>query len=87
MAKDCNDEKHICPLQLDVIRRALHLWTNPNDIVFSPFAGIGSELYCAIEMGREALGIELKESYVNQAVKFLTELENQPKQLGLFNVK
>lgn len=84
IAKDEKDEKHICPLQLDVIRRAIHLWTNPDDIVFSPFAGIGSELYCAIEMGRKALGFELKEKYCENAIKFLTELENQPKQLELF---
>ena len=62
-ARDENDERHICPLQLDVIERCLHLWTNPKDLVFSPFAGIGSEGYCALKMGRKFVGIELKPSY------------------------
>lgn len=60
------DEKHICPLQLDVIRRAVELWTNKNDVVLSPFGGIGSEPVVAIEMGRKAIAIELKESYYRQ---------------------
>lgn len=68
IAKDNEDEKHICPLQLDVIERAIELWTNPDDIVFTPFLGIGSEAYQALKMGRRAVGIELKESYFNQAV-------------------
>ncbi len=66
-AREEKDEKHICPLQLEVIRRCIDLWTNPNDIVMSPFAGIGSEGYVAIEKGRRFLGIELKESYYRQA--------------------
>ncbi len=66
-AREQADEKHICPLQLEVIRRALLLWTNPDDVVFSPFAGIGSEGYVAIEEGRRFLGIELKRSYWRQA--------------------
>jgi hypothetical protein len=61
------DERHISPLQLTVIRRCIDLWSNPGDVVYSPFAGIGSELYCAIEMGRKALGAELKPSYFRQA--------------------
>jgi len=68
-ARDEKDEKHICPLQLDVIRRGINLWTNENDIVFTPFMGIGSEVYQALKMNRRAIGIELKESYYNQAVK------------------
>lgn len=60
------DEKHICPLQLDVIERCINLWTNPNDIVLDPFAGIGSVPYQAVVMGRRGLGIELKESYFVQ---------------------
>jgi DNA modification methylase len=64
-----DDEKHICPLQLDTIERAIHLWTNPNDIVFTPFLGIGSEIYQALKMNRRGIGIELKESYYNIAVK------------------
>ena len=61
------DERHICPLQLQVIKRALNLWTNPNDIVFTPFMGIGSEVVTALEMGRRGIGIELKDSYYHQA--------------------
>jgi DNA modification methylase len=85
LARDGGDEKHICPLQLDVIERSIHLWTNPNEVVFSPFVGIGSELYGAVKLGRYGLGIELKESYFKQAVSFLTKLEDSNKQLGLFN--
>jgi DNA modification methylase len=61
------DERHICPLQLDVIDRAIELWTNPGDLVYSPFAGIGSEGYCALKSGRKFIGSELKESYWKQA--------------------
>ena len=67
-AREEKDERHICPLQLGVIRRALNLWTNPDDIVLTPFLGIGSEAVVALEMGRRAIGIELKASYYNQAV-------------------
>ncbi len=67
-ARENEDEKHICPLQLTVIRRAINLWTNKGDIVLSPFAGIGSELYVSLEEGRKAVGIELKDSYYEQAV-------------------
>lgn len=67
-AREGQDERHICPLQLEVIRRAIRLWSNPGDIVFSPFAGIGSEGWCAIQMGRKFIGAELKESYWHQAV-------------------
>lgn len=68
-ARDSEDERHICPLQLGVIRRCVNLWSNPGDIVLSPFAGIGSEVYVAAQMGRRGLGIELKPSYFRQAVK------------------
>lgn len=68
-AREQADEKHICPLQLDVIERCIELWTNPEDIVFTPFLGIGSEIYQSLKMGRRGVGIELKESYYNQAVK------------------
>jgi DNA modification methylase len=67
-AREHDDERHICPLQLEVIRRGIELWTNPGDIVLSPFAGIGSEGYVAVELGRRSIGIELKESYYRQAV-------------------
>src|SRR3990167_2240986 len=70
-AREDEDERHICPLQLDVIRRAVVLWTNPGDTVLSPFAGIGSEGYVAIEQGRQFLGIELKRSYWEQACRNL----------------
>lgn len=67
-AREHDDERHICPLQLEVIRRGVALWTNPNDIVLSPFMGIGSEGYVALEMGRRFVGVELKRSYYDQAV-------------------
>jgi DNA modification methylase len=62
-AREEKDEKHICPLQLPTIERALHLWSNPGDTVFTPFAGIASEMYQALLMDRNAIGIELKEQY------------------------
>lgn len=68
-AREEKDEKHICPLQLTVIRRALNLWTNPGDTLLTPFLGIGSEAYVALQNGRRAIGVELKESYFNQAIK------------------
>lgn len=71
-ARDNGDERHICPLQLQVIDRALQLWTNPGDVVLSPFAGIGSEGYSALRMGRKFVGIELKGSYYRAAVTNLT---------------
>lgn len=80
-ARDDADERHISPLQLTVIRRCVDLWTNPGDIVFSPFAGIGSELVVAIEMGRRAIGAELKESYYRQAVKNLRATDDRPASL------
>lgn len=70
-ARDENDEVHISPLQLDVIERCIDLWSNPGDTVFTPFLGIGSEVYGAVEMGRKGIGIELKPSYFRQAVKNL----------------
>jgi len=75
MARDANDERHVCPLQLDVIERAVHLYTNPGETVFSPFMGIGSEGYASLKIGRRFIGTELKESYYRQAVKYLTEAE------------
>jgi DNA modification methylase len=70
-ARDQDDERHICPLQLDVIRRGVLLWSNKDDVVLSPFMGIGSEGYVALEMGRKFIGVELKKSYFDQAVKNL----------------
>lgn len=68
-ARDHKDELHISPLQLDVIERCIDLWSNPGDNVLTPFMGIGSEVYGAIEMGRKGIGFELKDSYYKQAVK------------------
>lgn len=70
-AREHDDERHICPLQLEVIRRGIDLWTNPGDIVLSPFAGIGSEGYVALQMQRRFVGIELKASYFQQAARNL----------------
>lgn len=67
--KDSEDTKHICPLQLEVIRRAILLYTNPDEVVFTPFAGIGSEVYQALKLGRRAYGCEIKESYHRAAMK------------------
>lgn len=82
-ARDSRDEKHICPLQLDVVERCVELWTNPNDIVFTPFLGIGSEAYQSIKMGRKAIGIELKPSYFKQAVLNCKNAEFAPEQTSL----
>jgi len=68
-AKDPEDEKHVHPLQLDVIDRCIQLWSNPNETVMTPFMGVGSEVYGAVYNGRRGLGVELKPSYFNQAVK------------------
>jgi DNA modification methylase len=77
MARENDDERHIAPLQLEVIRRAIELWSNPGDTVLSPFAGIGSEGYVAIKLGRRFVGIELKESYFNIAVNNLIAAEKE----------
>ena len=68
-AKEDKDDRHICPLQLGVIRRGINLWTNPGDTVLTPFLGIGSEAVVALQQGRRAIGIELKSSYYKQAVR------------------
>lgn len=82
-ARDENDEKHMCPLQLDVIERCIHLWTNKGDVVFSPFTGIGSEGYCAVKMGRKFIGTELKPQYWNLACLNIEDALNE--QQGLFS--
>jgi superfamily II DNA or RNA helicase len=76
-AREEKDERHICPLQLDVIERACQLWSNPGDLVFSPFAGIGSEGFVAVKMVRRFVGIELKRSYFDQAVKNLARAKQE----------
>ena len=68
-AREEQDERHICPLQLDVIARGINLWTNENDIVLDPFAGIGSSNYVALKMGRRTIGVELKENYYNLSLE------------------
>lgn len=79
-ARESADERHVCPLQLGVIKRACELWTNPNDVVLSPFAGIGSEGFGAIQMGRKFIGVELKKSYYDQARLNLIAAQNQKEQ-------
>lgn len=68
-ARESDDERHIAPMALDIIERALTLWSNPNDVIFTPFLGIGSEAYVALQMGRRACGSELKRSYFDMAVR------------------
>lgn len=80
MAKDQDDEKHVHPLQLDVIERAVVLWSNPGEVVLTPFMGVGSEVYGAILNGRKAIGIELKPSYYKQAVKNCAEAKTKHEQ-------
>jgi hypothetical protein len=77
LAREVEDERHISPLQLTVIRRCMQLWTNPGDVVFSPFAGIGSAGYVAMELGRKFIGVELKESYYKQAVDNIRTAERE----------
>lgn len=74
-ARGDKDERHICPLQLDVIERCVALWSNPGDLVLSPFAGIGSEGYVAVKMGRRFVGVELKPDYFDVAVRHLQKAE------------
>ncbi len=85
--KDSDDEKHVHPLQLDVIDRLVELYTNPNEVVLTPFMGVGSEVYSPVSMGRKAIGIELKDSYYKQAIKNLKDVKfrnNYVKQETLF---
>jgi DNA modification methylase len=84
-AREHNDERHICPLQLDVIKRAIKLWSNPGDLVLSPFMGIGSEGFCAVEMGRKFVGVELKRSYWDQACRNLESAQSQSRELFVVN--
>lgn len=84
-AREDNDERHIAPLQLDVIHRGLQLWSKKGDKVFTPFLGIGSEVYEAVKMGRYGIGCELKESYFEQAIKNLASLDKELTQLDMFD--
>ena len=76
-ARDEEDERHVHPLQLDVIERCLVLWSNPGERVLTPFMGVGSEVYAAVRLGRRGIGIELKPTYYRQAVKNLASLETE----------
>jgi DNA modification methylase len=84
-AREQNDERHICPLQLDVVERCLDLWTNPGDLVFSPFTGIGTEGYESLLLHRRFVGSELKRSYFDVAVKNLTTAADKARQKDLFS--
>lgn len=85
-ARDAADERHICPLQLDFIERVIRLWSNPGELVFTPFAGIGSEVVTAIRLGRRGLGIELKPSYWRTAVANCRDVEHETSLPSLFDV-
>ncbi len=80
-AREVKDEKHICPLQLDLIERCLVLWSRPGDVVFSPFTGIGSEGVMSIKLGRKFIGTELKESYWKQACGYIRQAESESARL------
>jgi DNA modification methylase len=83
-ARDEEDERHVHPLQLDVIERALVLWSNPGENVLTPFMGVGSEVYGAVQLGRRGIGIELKPTYFRQAVKNLELAQPDSVELPLF---
>ena len=85
VARNEKDERHMCPLQLDVIERAIHLWTIPGDTVFTPFLGIGSEVVSAVKLGRKGYGIELKQEYFAQAIKNLKAQDEQNRQHNLLD--
>ena len=89
-AKEDDDEKHVHPLQLDVIERLVELYSNPNEIVLTPFMGVGSEVYGAVKKGRKGIGVELKSSYYKQCCLNLESLENllkeQSEQTSLFDL-
>ena len=81
------DEKHVHPLQLDVIDRCVDLWSNPGEIVFTPFMGVGSEVYSPVSLGRKAIGIELKDSYYKQAIANLKAVKvrfKKTEQISMF---
>jgi len=84
MARDHADERHVCPLQLDLIERALTLWSNPGDVVLSPFMGIGSEGVVSLRLKRRFVGVELKESYFRQACRYLDQADRSS--ASLFDV-
>lgn len=85
-ARETNDERHLCPLQIGVIERIVKLWSNPGDVVFSPFAGIGSEGYVSLQLGRKFVGAELKESYWRNACRNLDSAVAESSQATLFDM-
>lgn len=87
VAKEDADERHICPLQLDLIERCVRLWSNPGETVLTPFAGIGSEVFVAVKHGRNAIGCELKESYWRTAVENLRRLDEEMATPDLFGAE
>lgn len=85
-SKDEEDEKHVHPLQLDVIDRCVILWSNTGETVLSPFMGVGSEVYSSVSLGRKSIGIELKESYYKQSLKNLSEIQNRFNTQNMLNL-
>ena len=83
-ARDLNDEKHICPLQLDTIERIIHMYSNEGETILSPFGGIGSEGFAALKLGRKSISIELKESYFEYNVQNHKNAVLQNMELKLF---
>ena len=81
-SKEDDDEKHVHPLQLDVIDRLVELYSNPNEVVLTPFMGVGSEVYSPVSLGRKAIGIELKDSYYKQAILNLKDAEKRFRKNG-----
>lgn len=86
-ARESEEERHVCPLQLDVIERALTLWSAEGDVVLTPFMGVGSEVYCAVDMGRRAVGIELKSTYYRQAVKNIGSIGSRSRRKSGLNLE
>jgi len=78
-ARDSEEEKHVCPLQLDVIYRCLDLWSNPGEVLLTPFMGVGSEVYASLRMGRKGVGVELKDTYFRQAAKNISQVDQDIK--------
>lgn len=86
IARDNADEKHLCPFSLDVVERAVHLWSNPGEVVFDPFAGVGTTLYQSVLLGRKGLGAELKPAYAAQAAKYLARAVAESQRPTLFDL-
>jgi DNA modification methylase len=86
-ARTEQDERHLCPLSLDIIERCIRLWSNPGEIVLTPFLGIGSEVYQAILLGRKGIGIELKPEYYRTAVSNCEKAESMLSQKSLFGAE